>query len=305
MKNILLLLLLLVPLFSFAADKTEYNDVIKQAELVQSEAIKLTQSLKQMEMEENGAMVSASSLTSFTDLIINIDSTIAKLGELIDSAKKLVETTEQQVVSTGETVQQSMAELTTTMKVELVKLNTQITALIGSVNETVQSTNVTIQNVNKATEKTARFIQAFGGRVGSSYYLGEDGLDSSADLVLWKKTTRNEAPQHSYLRITVDGVDNPDNREYSITVGTDRGPFSLGAGYIQDGFGLDLGWNAFGTNGFDMRTSAYRMREIGLNAEIGYRPSFLQGTRLFVFGEDVLQSDKHSGGVGLSYEREF
>ena len=140
--------------------------------------------------------------------------------------------------------------------------------------------------------------------MGSSYYLGLGGLDSSADVVLWKEGSYKGAPQYSYVRLTVDGVDNPDNRQFSAIAGTTRGWFSLGAGYIQDGFGLDLGLNEFGDSGFDSRLSLYRMKELGVNGEIGYRPKFLKGTRLFLFGQDLLKDDRGGGG-GIGYERKF
>ena len=303
--------MLIMPQATFANETNiNYKEIILQAETIKAEAESLTQALRKLDPDQEN-MIGASSVTSFTSLITGIEDTIKKLGELIDTARELANNTNRQITQTGTTVRISLSELTTTMQRELSMLNVQLTGLVKSVDSTVQSTDKTIQtvnatmrNVNSKVSQTSEFISSFGGRVSSSYYFGDGGLDSSADIVLWRENRRVTAPQHSYLRLTLDGVDNSENREFSAILGTTRGWFSIGAGYIQDGFGLDLATNQFGDNGFDSRLSLYRMRELGLNTEIGYRPQILNGTRIFIFGEDLLKDDR-SGGGGIAYERKF
>lgn len=295
-----------------ADNAQKYQDVIQQAEAIRMEADALTQQLRNMDPNQN--MVGASSLfPSITEIVSGIESSITKLGELIDAAKKLTENTDSQITKTGETVRKSISDLTITMQNELVKLNDNLTILINSVNDTVKSTDMTIQTVNKTiqhvddtTTKVINFIDSLGGRAGLSYATGESGLDASADVVLYSRGNPKGTltPQYSYLRLTIDGVDNPDNRLFSAIAGTTKDNLSFGAGYIQDGFGLDIGMNEFKKYGFTGRLSLYRLRNVGVNGEIGYRIPTIQGTKVFLFGRDLLQENR-SSGIGFGYEITF
>lgn len=306
------ILLLLMQKSVIIADENSQDinlEIIQQTEIIKYETEALIQKLEVLHSTDK--MVKTSSITSISDLIHNINNTIEKLGELIDAAKILTENTNQQVTETGITINKSMESFTKTIENELNKLTIQLTNLIQSIDSTIQSTDKTIQTVNTtvkhidtAATQTVKFISSFGGRVVTSYYFGEEGLDSSADIVLWKKNNKEIDFNYSYLRLTLDGVDNPDNRELSVIIGTNKNWFSIGAGYIQNGIGLDIGINQFGDQGFDSRLSIYNMRKLGINSEIGYRPTFLKGTRLFVFGEDILQN-YHNYGGGIAYERKF
>lgn len=305
--SLIFCIVLLFPSIVLAEENSQinYDELIKKAEIIQSEAQSLSDELKEM----NPNAIRTSSLTSsFTDIITGIDTTIKKLGELIDSAKNLTDKTSEQVTQTGNIVQSSISDLTNKMQEELTKLNTQLTELIKSVNSTVQSTDATIQTINTTikhvdttTTNTINYINSLGGRITTSYYIGTGDLNSSADLTLWRN---NKNSQYSYLKFTVDGVDDAENRDFSFTLGTVNNIFSLGAGYIQDGLGLDLGLNQYGTHGFDSRISLYRMNDLGINTELGFRPSILKGSRLFIFGKDLL-NDTRTGGGGISYERSF
>lgn len=309
--SLIFCIVLLFPSIVLAEENTQvnYDELIKQAEVIQFEAQSLSDKLKEI----NPNVIRTSSLTSsltssFTDLITGIDTTIKKLGELIDSAKNLTDKTSEQVTQTGNIVQTSISGLTNKMQEELSKLNTQLTELIKSVNSTVQSTDATIQTINTTikhvdttTTNTINYINSLGGRITTSYYIGTGDLDSSADLMLWRN---NKSPQYSYLKFTVDGIDNAESRNFSFILGTVHNIFSFGAGYIQDGLGVDLGLNQYGTHGFDSRVSLYRMNDLGINTELGFRPSILKGSRLFIFGEDLLNNTR-TGGGGISYERSF
>lgn len=302
MKYILIFLM-----FLSVAQAQDLNSVIKQAEIVKNESIKLSEDLKRL---EEPSTISISSL-SFSDIINNIDTTIKKLGELIDAAKKLTEQTSTQVEMTGNAIRESTVELTNLISIELTKLNSQLTSLIKSVDETVQSSNQTIQivnrnieNVEKKTNRIIDFFDSLGGMVTSKHFIEESGCQSASNIILWKREGR-EADQFSYIKIGVDNIDESENREWTFLAGTNSGLFSYGAGYIQEGWGFDLGLNQFGERGFDISTSLYRLNELGLNVELGYRPTFLNNSRLFLFGEDLLKDDLRTSGVGISYERNF
>jgi len=186
----------------------------------------------------------------------------------------------------------------------LATLNVQIADLIQATTRFINETTASVNDIRRATERTVGFVDSLGGRVYMSYYGGTGGLDSSADLTLWRKTSK-DGSQFGYFRFTLDGVDNPSRKEFSVITGTNHGIFNVGAGYIQNGLGLDVGLNQFGERGFDSRLSLYRLRDMGINLEMGYRPRVMKGVRLFVFGEDVLQSDESLFGGGIGYERKF
>jgi len=291
-------------MFLSIANAQDLSGVIQQAEIVKSESAKLSNELKRLNEPET---ISISSL-SFSDLITNIDITIKKLGELIDAAKKLTEQTSTQVEMTGNAIRESTVELTNLISIELTKLNSQLTNLIKSVDETVQSTNQTIQTVNRNIENVEKkanrvidFVDSLGGRVVSEHFVEESGCQSASNIILWKR----ESDQFSYIKIGVDNIDESENREWTFLAGTNNGLFSYGFGYIQKGWGFDLGLNQFGTRGFDLETSLYRLNELGLNVELGYRPTFMKNSRLFLFGEDLLKDDLRTAGFGISYERGF
>lgn len=303
MKYIILFFLM----FLSVANAQDLSGVVQQAEIVKNESAKLSNELKKL--NEPGA-ISISSL-SFSDLIANIDTTIKKLGDLIDAAKKLTEQTSTQVEMTGNAIRESTVELTNLISIELTKLNSQLTSLIKSVDETVQSTNQTIQTVNRNIENVEKkanrvlnFVDSFGGMVVSKHFVEESGCQSASNIILWKRENR-ESDQFSYIKIGVDNIDESESREWTFLAGTNNGLFSYGAGYIQEGWGFNLGLNQFGSKGFDLETSLYRLNELGLNAELGYRPTFMKNSRMFLFGEDLLKDDLRTAGAGISYERGF
>ena len=292
MIKLLSFILLLLPFAVFAND---YETISQQIEIIQIQTKLLKETIETQNV--------TSTTVSIIDIIENINSTLIKIGNLVDTVKNVTE-------ETGGVIQDSIKELTGQITTELDELNIHLTVLLDNVSTTVQNTNVTInainttlRNVNRTISSTISFITSFGGKFVSGFYYGKNGLDSVVDVYVWKETVRYTSPRYSYLRLTFDGFEKAEHTRFSGIIGTATNRLSIGTGYIEDGLGIDFGFNQFVQSGIDGRISFYRITNLGVNAELGYRPPVINGMRLFISAKDCIQNMQVEGGV--AYEKTF
>lgn len=295
--SLVILMLFQVHIHAGEIDQTHLQNMLKRAEIINSEARSLRSDLEGL---RNGSVgISSVSTSSFTSIMEDIERTIENINITMVDLQNLIKTTsstiervgartEEQVEGIGTTLQDEIERIGMSLDNNLNELNTSVTILIIETGKFIEESKLTLRDIRLASEKTVGFVKRLDGDISVGLYGSSDGLNSEAFMKLWLKSAK------SYDRFVLIGARDIDtSAKLDIEGGVQRGPLSIGMGFIEEGIGASISYEP--DFGFDVKGSVSHLNDPFVNLKVGY--TLESNIRPFVFVDDVLEDPSFGGGI--------